>query len=330
MSEIKKFNPLETHIQEIKKDCTNLVISDNKTYAGAKKARMRVQGTITDIESIRKEVKAPFLEKCRMIDATAKTLTDELTPIKADLIGKIHTWEDKKQKEREEKARLKEEWTQKKREELEKFRQDNNPSGKETIQEVEAIINRLERVKFYKKHYKEFYDTFVREKEYFLAECSLEIARIQKLEADRIIRMFERHEEITGEKFMGTPEELEKKLPGLEEALKQRVAQEKKDMESNEELGHIMKNPVIKPEASVKVSDSPARPAGDKKESKESEDSPFGNDLPVMNAHLDSVLSVIKVSDSRFQTKEALEILREVELRIFTIVSETKKLINQK
>ncbi|MDG4549885.1 MAG: hypothetical protein P9F19_01540 [Candidatus Contendobacter sp.] len=71
----------------------------------AKEARAEVRGYRTSVEKLRVELKAPALERARLIDAEAKRLTAELSAIEEPIDTAIKAEETRKAREKEEKAR---------------------------------------------------------------------------------------------------------------------------------------------------------------------------------------------------------------------------------
>ena len=69
-----EYNVTEAAINEMA-EYQNLKIIDPKSFGVVKKAKGQVTKLRTTIEATRKELKAPVLERGRLIDATAKELT---------------------------------------------------------------------------------------------------------------------------------------------------------------------------------------------------------------------------------------------------------------
>ena len=106
---------MTTEIQEYSKTEAALTMLREK-YAGAtfevdttdgmklaKEARGEVRGYRTGLEKKRKEIKAPALEHCRLIDAEAARITVELVELEDPIKNQIKTHEDAKEAERQEK-----------------------------------------------------------------------------------------------------------------------------------------------------------------------------------------------------------------------------------
>lgn len=67
----------------------------------AKEARATIRGYRTGIESTRKQIKAPVLEQCRLIDAEAERITAELEKLEKPIDEQIKAEEARKEAERE-------------------------------------------------------------------------------------------------------------------------------------------------------------------------------------------------------------------------------------
>lgn len=82
-------------------------VSTNKGMALAKEARAEIRGYRVALETLRKEIKAPALERCRLIDDEAKRITAELLKIEDPIDAVIKAEE--KRKEEEKAAKLRQE-----------------------------------------------------------------------------------------------------------------------------------------------------------------------------------------------------------------------------
>ena len=79
-------------------------VSTTKGMDEAKKARQEVKGYRTALESKRKEIKAPALERCRLIDDEAKTITAALLEIEEPIDQQIKAEEARREAEKAAKA----------------------------------------------------------------------------------------------------------------------------------------------------------------------------------------------------------------------------------
>ena len=79
-------------------------VSTTKGMDEAKKARQEVKGYRTALENKRKEIKAPALERCRLIDDEAKTITAALLELEEPIDQQIKAEEARKEAEKAAKA----------------------------------------------------------------------------------------------------------------------------------------------------------------------------------------------------------------------------------
>lgn len=79
-------------------------VTTTKGMDEAKKARQEVKGYRTALEAKRKEIKAPALESCRLIDEEAKTITAALLELEEPIDAQIKAEEARKEAERAAKA----------------------------------------------------------------------------------------------------------------------------------------------------------------------------------------------------------------------------------
>lgn len=91
--------------------------------AAAKEARAEVRGYRTLVEKLRIELKAPLLERGKLIDAEAKRITAELASIEEPIDAAIKAEETRKAREKEEKARAEAERVTSLRSKIEMIRQ---------------------------------------------------------------------------------------------------------------------------------------------------------------------------------------------------------------
>ena len=87
------------------KYCTVFDVTTTKGMEEAKKARAEVKGYRVALEKVRKEIKAPALERSRLIDEEAKRITAELQAIEEPIDQAIKAEEQRKEDEKAAKAR---------------------------------------------------------------------------------------------------------------------------------------------------------------------------------------------------------------------------------
>ena len=81
-------------------------VSTGKGMDVAKAARAEVKGYRTSLEAKRKEIKAPVLERCRLIDEEAKRITAALVEIEDPIDSQIKAEEGRKAAEKAERERI--------------------------------------------------------------------------------------------------------------------------------------------------------------------------------------------------------------------------------
>ena len=81
-------------------------VSTSKGMSQAREARAEIRGYRTALEKLRVELKAPALERTRLIDAEAKRITAELLQIEEPISQQIKDEEARKEAEREEKRKV--------------------------------------------------------------------------------------------------------------------------------------------------------------------------------------------------------------------------------
>jgi hypothetical protein len=87
------------------KYCTVFDVTTTKGMDEAKKARAEVKGYRVALEKVRKEIKAPALERSRLIDEEAKRITAELQAIEEPIDEAIKAEEQRKEDEKAAKAK---------------------------------------------------------------------------------------------------------------------------------------------------------------------------------------------------------------------------------
>lgn len=108
MNEIKEYTKTEAALADLRSRYADVVwqVATTKGMDEAKKARAEVRGYRTDLEKLRQEIKAPALERCRLIDEEAKRITAELRSIEDPIDAVIKAEEERKAAEKAEKERI--------------------------------------------------------------------------------------------------------------------------------------------------------------------------------------------------------------------------------
>ena len=86
-NEIAEYSKTETGLAELRSRLANVAydVTTVKGLAIAKADRAEVRGLRTGLEAMRKSIKAPSLAHCKLIDAEAKRITDELLKLETPI-----------------------------------------------------------------------------------------------------------------------------------------------------------------------------------------------------------------------------------------------------
>jgi len=104
-TEIQEYSKTEAALSALREQFGGMTydVDSADGMKNAKDARAEVRGYRTSLEKMRKALKAPALERSRLIDAEAKRITTELVAIEAPIDGQIKREEARKETERQEK-----------------------------------------------------------------------------------------------------------------------------------------------------------------------------------------------------------------------------------
>ena len=104
--QIQEYNETAAALEVLKnKYCTVFDVQTPKGLAAAREACAEVRGYRVALEKLRVEIKAPALERTRLIDAEAKRITAELLAIEEPIDAAIKAEETRKAEERAAKER---------------------------------------------------------------------------------------------------------------------------------------------------------------------------------------------------------------------------------
>jgi len=107
-TEIAEYSPVASALAGLRQKYENAVF-DTSTAAGMAKAiaaRRELREVRVNLEKLRKELKAPALERSRLIDAEAKTLTAQIEEMEAPIDSQIKAEEARKAEEKAERERI--------------------------------------------------------------------------------------------------------------------------------------------------------------------------------------------------------------------------------
>ena len=108
MTQIQEYSQTEQALAELRQRYEGATF-DLSTTAGdkaARAARAEVKGYSVALEAKRKEIKAPALEHCRLIDAEAARITEELLKLEKPIDEQIKADEQRIAAEKAENARI--------------------------------------------------------------------------------------------------------------------------------------------------------------------------------------------------------------------------------
>lgn len=103
-TETTVFRKYTTDIAEIRTQCTDLVVTTKEGYKTGNELKNKLVKLRTGMEAVRKEVKAPLLERCKLIDKTAGQIEDDILSIEEPLRAKLKVVDDAIEKARREKV----------------------------------------------------------------------------------------------------------------------------------------------------------------------------------------------------------------------------------
>ncbi len=88
----KKFNHLTGKIEIFKEYAIDIIIDSEETLTVAENNSSQINETLKNIETVRVEVKKPYFNTVKDIDAFAKTLSEPLSKAKKDINESITNW----------------------------------------------------------------------------------------------------------------------------------------------------------------------------------------------------------------------------------------------
>ncbi|KKL06962.1 hypothetical protein LCGC14_2590780, partial [marine sediment metagenome] len=102
-NEIQEYSQTQAALSVLRERYTNVTFAVATTdgMKAAKEARADVRGYRTGLEKMRKELKAPALERSRLIDAEARSITEELLELEKPIDIQIKKFEAKIEAERQ-------------------------------------------------------------------------------------------------------------------------------------------------------------------------------------------------------------------------------------
>lgn len=104
-TEIQEYSKTEAALATLREKYADVTydVDTPEGFSEAKSARSEIRGYRTGLEKKRKEIKAPALDRCRLIDTEAKRITVELVALEAPIDEQIKEVDARKEAERQEK-----------------------------------------------------------------------------------------------------------------------------------------------------------------------------------------------------------------------------------
>lgn len=102
-TEVQEYSKTEAALAALRESYANAKYDVTKAaeMKAARTARAEIRGYRVDLEKMRKEIKAPALERCRLIDSEAKRITGELLKLEQPIDEQIKAEEARKEAERQ-------------------------------------------------------------------------------------------------------------------------------------------------------------------------------------------------------------------------------------
>jgi len=136
---VRQFDEARAKINEIAQQCKNIIVSNDDSLATAENLAKTAREVDKLIETKRKEVTKPLLDRKKEIDNFAKEITAELNDAVKGLRSQILTYKQEQERKRQEELRRIEEEKRKKEEELKAKLAAEEEIKPEEVQEFKEI-----------------------------------------------------------------------------------------------------------------------------------------------------------------------------------------------
>lgn len=91
-SGLKEIEILKSQIDEIGKNCQQIKVTDEVTLAIGQQNLSKANNMLTLVEDKRKTIKQPYLDAGKLVDNTAKSLTEELNKGIGHIKTQVGNW----------------------------------------------------------------------------------------------------------------------------------------------------------------------------------------------------------------------------------------------
>lgn len=147
-TDIKEYSKTEIALSNLKDRFEGLEFHVDTPYGlkQAKCGRAEIRGYRTGLEKMRKEIKAPALDHCRLIDSEAKRITAELVALEDPIDSQIKEMEGLKEAERQEKIAAEMDRVEKIKIRIEKIRSVASEIHYIYTLRIEDIENRIKQI----------------------------------------------------------------------------------------------------------------------------------------------------------------------------------------
>lgn len=157
-TQIAEYSATAAALASLRARYTNVAwdLTTTKGDKDARAARLELVRLRTGLEAKRKELKAPALERSRLIDAEAKRITDELLAIETPIDDLIKAAEDAKEAERTAKAKAESDRIEKIQARLSEIRAAATGHGRANSDQLQTTINEVKALVLTEADYEEF------------------------------------------------------------------------------------------------------------------------------------------------------------------------------
>lgn len=145
-TQIQEYSATEAALSGLAEKYKGVVydVTKKEDMAAAKAARNEIRGYRTALEAKRVEIKAPALERCRLIDAEAKRITAALESLENPIVAQIKVEEDRIAAEKAEAERVLRERVEAIQERMKAMRELPMATFNSTIEQLQEYIVALE------------------------------------------------------------------------------------------------------------------------------------------------------------------------------------------
>lgn len=144
-TEIVEYSTTAAALGELRAKYQDVIfpVETTKGMTDAKAARKELRDLRTGLEKLRKEIKAPALRRCQLIDTEAKDITAQLTKLEDPIDEQIKIEEERKEREKQERERVERERAAEIKGRIDAIRALPGQSVRDTAEDLAATIKDL-------------------------------------------------------------------------------------------------------------------------------------------------------------------------------------------